>query len=887
MTVAGVDEGGITIAKNGTVSNPKVGEKGVEIAQFQLTADSVEDMDLKRIILTNGGNISRSNLTNLVLKNRVTGDTLATTSELNSKDQIVFELATPMLFEKGNAKTFSVYADIGGNAKSSDTVIVYLETGADLLATGRTYGYGAKVTSGSYDNGAGDWTDSTKTTLQAGQLTITLNGPAAKDIAKNGKDIEIMNFNMAAQVDLEVRNIAIIFNNGGSGTANFNDTATTNYTDLKIWDTSNNTVVWGPQDLSGTGSATSQTLTFTEDITLSAGTAKTYKLTLDVANTSDIADGNVIGATIDVSAFSNQVKNMANNTYLATTDIVPGSDLAGNQMTVRIPALTVTLATTPTSQTFIKGTSDKPFVGFNLSAGTGADIKVTSIMTTCYIDDSNVQTDFVKGEDTDAGGGTTACQTDVPTVKLKVDGSQIGDSKSPAATTDGTSTFSNLNLTIPAGTTKTVVVYGDISQSAYWNSNVERVAFDLADVSADITASDPSGNAVTATGDAVNGGASATRIVTIETSGTLSVTTAPTELDVTNSRIVAAGTAGVTVSKFKFTASNEELKVTKLRIKLGSAAAGADVSDAVTAVYIYDGATKVGTATPTPTTAYATTYDAVADFNSISPIFIVPKGGNKVLTVKADFNTIDGGADSGDEVNFDLEADDNAEYYGTSGNTHGTDLGTDASGSAVVVRKSQPKVELVTLPTSVLGNGTTILLKFKVTALNDDVSLKHITFSTANSDGSNVTITSPAIREYSATSNITATVSIAGTTTITSNVSFDSEQTIAAGTSKTYEFRGTVAGAAAADTLATSMSTDTAVVTGYLDTLVAAQQLVDQDGTLNVGNDADAAGAAYNFIWSDMSAIPHNDTATTGSQDWSNSRYVTVPTDTQSLSFPS
>ena len=42
-------------------------------------------------------------------------------------------------------------------------------------------------------------------------------------------------------------------------------------------------------------------------------------------------------------------------------------------------------------------------------------------------------------------------------------------------------------------------------------------------------------------------------------------------------------------------------------------------------------------------------------------------------------------------------------------------------------------------------------------------------------------------------------------------------------------------------------------------------------------------GTVYNFIWSDNSAIPHNDTDA-GSTDWTNGRYVKVlPSDAQTM----
>jgi hypothetical protein len=510
--------------------------------------------------------------------------------------------------------------------------------------------------------------------------------------------------------------------------------------------------------------------------------------------------------------------------------------------------------------------------------------------------------------------GTVDCLETVPTLKLKVDGTQIGDLKSPGDGTDGTATFNNLNLTIPKGTSKVVVVYADISSSAYRNSNVERVSFDIATAATDITSTDPNGNSITETGDAVNGGTSPNRIITVENAGTLTAALAPTETDLTDSHIVVAGKSNVVFTKVKFTAANEELKLTKLRVNLVSAAAASDVADDVTAVTLWDGATMV--AGPiTPSTGCASgTLDACADFNTFSSNFIVPKDSDKTLTVAATINTVSGGADSGDELSLDVDFDTNFEARGTSGSTQLTAItsaAADISGNDMVLRKSQPKIELVSLNSTSLTNGTLPILKFKVTAVDGDVSIKHIDFSTVVSDDAGITLSAPAVREAGTGVDLGAVVAITDGATTPSNVSFTSEQQISAGTSKTYEFRVNVAGAGAADTLATQILGDTAAVTGELDdtdTTVNADLAIDDlDALINVGNDS-AAPSEYNFIWSDMSGSlnssgtfspAHNDTLdqdalddgadnTSASNDWTNGRYVrVVPTDTQTMTFPS
>jgi hypothetical protein len=740
--------------------------------------------------------------------------------------------------------------------------------------------------------------------VDAGQLTITFNGPSSKDSVRNAKDVELFNFTMAAQANLEIRQMSMVFDGGSAlGITGGNlmaDAGTVAlYTDVKIWDVATNTVVWGPQDFAGTASGTysavgtcsvsggiCQDILFTEDITMNAGTSKTYKVTADVANSTKIIDGEIIRAMLDVSDLtSGQVKNLDNNSYLTSTDIVPGADLVGNDITVRAPALAVTLGTVPVSQTVIKGTTNVPFVAFNLAAGTGADMRVTSLTLTGYIDEAA------------SGSGTVYAGTDnsvtvqqiVPSVWLKVDGAQIGETKSPNSTT-GVMTFSNLNLVIPAGTTKVVTVYGNVSISAYANSDNELITFDIVTASTDLTVADPNGNSVTATGDAVNGanGTDYSRAVTIANTGTLTVAAAPTEMGVTDSRIVASGKTGVTMAKLKFTAQNEELKVTKMRMKLISAAAGANVNDDVISMSLYDGSTLVASALSlSPTASVTGTNDAYVDFNTINN-FVVPKNGSKTMTVKVDLNTISGGADSGDEFGVDLDWNQGMEYRGTSGSTAVTTIGSgDIAGAKVVLRQGQPKVELVAIPTYVLTNGTQTLMKFKITAQDSDIAIKHVEIQTTYSG--DAAANNMSIREEGG-SDIADLISAAASSSgvQVTETSFDSEQSIAVGTSKVYEVRATVHDASAGETISTLLlGADTGIVTGNYSTHAAAAVIEDRDGTNDIGNNANVASEASIFIWSDMSAIPHTDTSNTSSQDWTNGRYIKViPTDSQTMTFP-
>jgi len=342
-------------------------------------------------------------------------------------------------------------------------------------------------------------------------------------------------------------------------------------------------------------------------------------------------------------------------------------------------------------------------------------------------------------------------------------------------------------------------------------------------------------------------------------------TLAPSDTE-SEAGLVIANTTAV-LGKLRLTALNEELKQTKLRVSVLNA-----VQSSVVSMSLYDGATLV--AGPVPLTGQN------ADFSSFN--FVVPKDGSKTLTVKAVLNSISGGATSGADlsVEFDTGSDDgqsNFEYRGTSSSTVvTTQAGADVAGAQKVLRKTKPTVSLAALPTTTLSNGTMVLHRVTVTADSaEQVSLKTIKWTVSKSANA-ITITGnqSSVREVGQGSTIsgsstgsTGCGASAGPCVLTTT--FGSEQVIAAGTSKTYELVVTVGGALTTNTLSTSIAVDSGVVT---DDLAAAGSQVNT--------------TAYNFIWSDNSAIPHTDTDG-GSDDWTNGLYVKVlPTDSQTVLFP-
>ena len=119
---------------------------------------------------------------------------------------------------------------------------------------------------------------------------------------------------------------------------------------------------------------------------------KRFKATADVDST-NTADGTII---IRLLAFeSNDIKNLDNNTYVATGVIVPNGIIVGNTQTAKAPTIDLQLAASPTSQTYVQGVKGTDLTGFSLRA-ISADIKISSIKVTASSSTGTITTGEVR-----------------------------------------------------------------------------------------------------------------------------------------------------------------------------------------------------------------------------------------------------------------------------------------------------------------------------------------------------------------------------------------------------------------------------------------------------------------------------------------------------------
>ena len=815
----------LTITSSGfDPSDPNIGTNGAIIGKFQINTVANEKIAFKQITVTQSGTADLDNITNWKL---YYGNDLLSTGVI-SGDHVKFVLDTPYIMEKGASRLFDIKGDLGAGNKNAETVVLYLEETTDLLCTGQSYGYGAYITN-SFSSG-------NSVALLGGDFTVGFNGPTTATLAKGAQDVNLFDFTLNSIQDVTVRNLYANIYHSSDITAAY---AGNYITDIKVVDKDTGNTILGPVDISSftdSGGAYAS-YTFTEDFDMNAGKTRNFKVTADLSTS--LAAGvyyfklGSVGSSYIFSSTDIKDRN-ASGAYLTT--IIPATPIQGNNMTVASASLTVALASTPVSDTVVKSAQNVEAVGLILTAGTGSDVKVTSLKVTASVD-ADADTTYASAVE----GGIYAYAI-FSSVSLYDGTTLLGTAKT--FNTSGEATFSNLTLTIPAGTSKKLTVKGNVASTAPDGSS-DVIKVDVKDVSADIVAQDPSGNSVSSTSsDYPNGGSAtaATVGITVSSSGTLYVYPAS---DKPVAAIVVAGTNDVSFSKFKFTGVDEAFTVTK--VTFDNASSGYD--DAIVQVKVTYTNQSGLSVTKTGTLSSGEVTISGMDF-------YVPKDGDAYLTVKADLASISQ-TTSGDapalNLSRDRTNDDEFEALGISSQTtldddnpyvDGSLTDDSCAGNAMTVRKSYVTITTPTVAPATYNNATAqTVYKFRATATGGSADLYELDFNVTTSGA-------PALSSWDLYNITEGTAgnwacTIAGAVVTCTASAGDS---IAAGGYEDFKLYATVA------------SSD---IDDYISTY-----LVTTDWTTGAVANAAAGSVASspNIVWSDVSATPHS----VSSSDWTN-----------------
>ena len=721
MALAAQTSGTLTINGVGSIADPNVGANQAEVSEFTLSA-STENIKVTSLNLYNAGTIDMTDITNLKLKK---GDTVvATGTGCTSGGYCLLTFSgSGYTVVKGTTDTFRLYADLAG--RPSKNIILYLDTDTDIRAVGESYGGGPQITRTDFDSSTAG--EAHTLTLQGGELTLTFDNPVAANVSTDTNDTVMLNFSMTAATALEIKKMRlyICWDNAGGGGATA-ATAKTEVEDVKIKNKDTGLALMGPTDGSSFTSAEDGSLAVCTEATYEGEWYKEWTDTFDIAAgeklnlqaTMDIKANTYLDATDGLLALlygfvnlTNPVKYQATNDYVAAADIVPNTNQLGNTMTLQTSSLSVALGALPVGNVdAVKGQTLVTAESFVFTAAQASDMTLTDLTLNAWV--SETSADYTVGK---MAGGLYAKNVLSKVYLYEDNGTTL--IKGPegfSGTNYKDVVFTGLSWSVPAGSSKKILVKVDISSeatSATVAQPYDFVYFDI-DATTNITATDKLGSTYnSSTSNLVTEDTPEVRVRKAD-GGTLTLAAAPAGI-IPETTYVYQGQTNAVFSKFKFTTTLEAFTVDKLTIDLLKNTASTSNISQVTLEYPKDAAGTLETkSAPFGGTASLT-------FSNLN--FFIPKNDYAYLTVKADLSTFDDvGDESGDAMSLDfdstLAADFNALGQGSNIKITGTNanIGNSAGSDMRLVRNFPSFAKLG--PTS--SSGTSLpetVLQFKLT----------------------------------------------------------------------------------------------------------------------------------------------------------------------------
>ncbi|KKU26970.1 MAG: hypothetical protein UX39_C0005G0008 [Candidatus Magasanikbacteria bacterium GW2011_GWA2_46_17] len=827
-----------------------IGDTAVKFSGIKVTAGSAEDVTLWSVRWNQTGSAGATDLANIVTI--LDGTTYPTIISADGKYYTTL-FPNGIIIQKGFSKDLHVQGDIIGAASANRTIEFDLYNASDLYVSGNTYNFG--ITGAANTTGTLSATSRSKFTTSTpfyGGSIVTINAGTVTTIGKSSTIAPAKNIavNVPNQIlgaydtnvkgePISVQTTVIHFTSSAAGLGTL--------TSVSLLD-KNGAVVAGPAD-AALVTGTDQKVTFTDTITYPIGVGT---FTIVGKLPTSYTDGSTINASTTPSSDWSTVKGQTTGNTLTLTNAV----FSMNTMTIRRASLAVGASSVPAARTIVAGAQDFVFTNFQFDATqSGEDVRISTIPA---------HLTYTVG----AGTDISSCRLFDGATNLTT-GSNVVNPTTTASSAAYTFTLDS-SLTIPKGTVKTISVKCNVSGAATSGG-----------IFAWVMSSTDVGTTLSVTGTTSTGSVTATGSAT-GANMTVGSATLAAAGDTTNTSytIASAGTTGVVVAGYKFTATNDDIDLRRLVLKLTNTASSSDTD--IVLVHIFDGNTEVAPAvTFTGGATLATT--------TLTVPTVIARGTQKVLTVKVDLagitNDAAAGKGSGHLLNIDI---DNNDSTGTYGSGVGSGVQVNSTGSTAVtstgirIFKSYPKFASVTgtgaLPQSGVADGR--LIRFSVTAdSKGPVNIAKFLVTIATSTITSVnTVNMFAFNTLDASGNLTGPVAGVNTggqllTTSVSTAVYPSSPTIAiypqttagatttiqigVGSTMYFEVRGTVTGVTTGSSVVTTLKGDTGYPqvsnTYFMPTVVIA--------------DAGANIALNSFIWSPNSTTT---SPSVNDVDWSN-----------------
>lgn len=180
--VGGENAPELTINPDGTLPDVELGEKGAEIAAFELDNGSSDDIELTHITFTDGeGNIDDA-MMNFVLE--CDGEEIATTDDAND-DYLSFTF-DPFMVQDGETVDCNVFADVVASA--GESVALYIDESLDVMGSS-DFGFGIAVDVDNYQE-----VDAQVIDILAGELTLVEQKNDTDEVREDQDDVVLGEF---------------------------------------------------------------------------------------------------------------------------------------------------------------------------------------------------------------------------------------------------------------------------------------------------------------------------------------------------------------------------------------------------------------------------------------------------------------------------------------------------------------------------------------------------------------------------------------------------------------------------------------------------------------------------------------------------------------------
>ncbi len=598
--VAAVSSGIVTVTYRSVTPNQiDVNDKDAIVGKWEFSVDSVEDQTFYSVTLEQQGTSSDGDLVNIYIQ-RTDGTPLTDTVAQTVADYVTLTFDPPFTVLEGDKITLEAVADIVDGA--ADTVKLAFEETNDVFAVGSLYGYGVNgQLYGSQVSIASSPTVST-VTINAGELTIDIDGPVTEEYTPDADDIVMANVDfVTGGEDVNVNEMYALVNGQTStgatlvchGTAR--DTIAENVEDVEVRNTVTGQTVDGvllssdAGTKSGTSCAAQSTTTsttavyrfddfvlrdssrwelrmdFIADIPRNGDKFRVYLCSADENDTTGCDFGGLVTAS---TTYNFDGEGLSTGDQV--TDIRPGEDVSGNFMEVATATLSITERTLGTTDTVVENAQDVALLRFEITAGKAEDIFLTQLVIKADSGSLVDGSDYTLWVDSDDDG--------TPDTILE-SGRGCEGTCNGAVETTGTDEvpfddFAGGGFTIPAEETVMFEVHADIAGSLNRNELAIGLDTNQSNVVEAEEADDGTNLAcITADGTNITGACSSgqtaqiaivtatSKVFNLRNQGSLYVTKDSVS---TRSRQLLAGEQGEAILRLELRAEDEPIDVTRL-----------------------------------------------------------------------------------------------------------------------------------------------------------------------------------------------------------------------------------------------------------------------------------------------------------------------------------